>query len=103
MGAVKAIKPARDRKYLDWIRNLACLLCRTRVGVEAAHSGPHGISQKAPDSSALPMCFECHRTGEFSYHNIGRKFFETHGLKPREELVMAYNLAYAEAQRRDAA
>jgi hypothetical protein len=98
IGAVAGRKPIRDKAYLKWIRTLPCLLCRTRVGVEAAHSGPHGISQKAPDTSALPLCFECHRTGELSYHNIGRKFFETHGLKPREELVAAYNLAYAEAR-----
>ncbi len=89
-------QPARDPKYLDWVRTLACLLCRTMCGVEAAHSGPHGIGQKASDFSALPLCGECHRTGKLSYHNLGPKFFALHGLLSRAELVMAYNMAYLE-------
>lgn len=98
IGKIAGRKPARSPKYLAWIRTLACLLCRTRVGVEAAHSGPHGISQKAPDTSALPLCAQCHRIDKFSYHALGVKFFKTHRLAPREELVMAYSLAYKESR-----
>jgi len=89
-------QPARSPKYLAWIRTFPCLLCRRLRGVEAAHSGPHGIGQKASDFSALPLCSDCHREGKFSYHNLGPKFFALHGLLRREELVMAYNLAYQE-------
>lgn len=96
VGAIGGRKPLRSAKYLAWIRSLACLLCRTRVGVEAAHSGPHGLSQKAPDTSALPLCGMCHREGRYSYHKLGPGFFQYHHLKPREELVLAFNMAFAE-------
>ena len=115
VGAIKGNKPARSPKYLAWIRTLACCVpgCTSRnlhqwsdaagSRTEASHSGPHGISQKAPDTSALPICAFHHRLARDSYHNTGPKFFQLHGMKPREELVLAFNLAYAEAQRRDAA
>ena len=93
---LKGAQPARSEEYLAWIRTLRCLLCGTTRGVEAAHSGPHGLSQKAPDSSALPLCWHCHREGPQSYHKLGRRFFAVNGLKPREILVMAYNMAFEE-------
>lgn len=96
LRSLKGIWPARDENYKNWIRSLPCLLCRTRIGVESAHSGPHGAAQKAPDTSALPLCGMCHREGRYSYHKLGTGFFKYHHLKPREELVMAYNLSFAE-------
>src|SRR6476660_6388414 len=49
--------------------------------MEAAHTGPHGIGQKSPDSSAIPLCARHHRTGNDSYHRLGpRKFSEKHNL-----------------------
>jgi len=101
IGALKGNKPLRDPAYLAWIRTLECLLCRhyhitQSWPTEAAHSGPHGVSQKAADDQALPLCRHCHQSGPGSYHAIGRKFFETHGLKPREELVASYRMAYLE-------
>ena len=50
-------------------------------GIEASHTGPHGIGQKSPDSSAIPLCAKHHRTGNDSYHRLGpRKFSEKHNL-----------------------
>lgn len=43
---------------------------------ECAHSGPHGISQKAPDKDALPLCVTCHREGKYALDRIGPKAFE---------------------------
>ena len=75
------VKPVRNEAYLRWIRSLPCLVCHTPRGVEAAHTGPHGISQKSSDLSAIPLCGRHHRTGDDSYHRLGpRKFAEVHEL-----------------------
>ena len=73
------MKPVRNPGYLRWIRTLPCSVCRTSRSVEAAHTGPHGISQKSSDLSAIPLCAKHHRTGDDSYHKLGpRKFAEVH-------------------------
>ena len=75
------MKPVRNPGYLHWIRTLPCAVCRTTRTVEAAHTGPHGISQKSSDLSAIPLCARHHRTGHDSYHKLGpRKFAEVHQL-----------------------
>jgi hypothetical protein len=75
------MKPDRDSRYLQWIRTLPCSVCRTTRNIEAAHTGPHGLGQKAPDSTAIPLCATHHRTADDCYHKLGpRKFGETHKL-----------------------
>jgi hypothetical protein len=78
------VKPIRNPGYLRWIRTLPCSVCRTTRAVEAAHTGPHGLSQKSADLSAIPLCARHHRTGDDSYHKLGpRKFAEVHHLNIR--------------------
>src|SRR5205823_5406967 len=75
------VKPIRNPGYLQWIRTLPCSVCSTTRAVEAAHTGPHGLSQKSSDLSAIPLCVKHHRTGNDSYHKLGpRKFAEVHQL-----------------------
>ena len=75
------MKPVRHPGYLQWIRTLPCSVCRTTRAVEAAHTGPHGLSQKSSDLCAIPLCVRHHRTGNDSYHKLGpRKFAEVHQL-----------------------
>lgn len=75
------MKPYRSSKYLAWIRSLPCVICRVTRNIEAAHTGPHGMSQKSPDISAIPLCAYHHRTGPTSYHQLGsRKFQQVHKL-----------------------
>ena len=75
------MKPVRNPGYLQWIRTLPCSVCRTTRAVEAAHTGPHGLSQKSSDRSAIPLCARHHRTGNDSYHRLGpQQFAETHQL-----------------------
>jgi hypothetical protein len=74
-------RPVRNLRYLAWIRTLPCLVCGARRGIEASHTGPHGLGQKSPDTSAIPLCIRHHRTGDDSYHKLGpRKFAELHNL-----------------------
>jgi hypothetical protein len=76
------VKPVRSPGYLEWIRTLPCSVCRRTRSIEAAHTGPHGLSQKSSDLSAIPLCARHHRSGEDSYHKLGpRKFAEVHQLK----------------------
>jgi hypothetical protein len=64
------------------------LVCGTTVGVETTHTGPHGIGQKSPDTSAIPLCSRHHRTGRDSYHKLGpRTFQRCHGIDIRTVVV----------------
>ena len=78
------MKPSRHPGYLRRIRTLPCSVCRTTRAVEAAHTGPHGLSQKSSDLSVIPLCIRHHRIGGDSYHKLGpRKFAEVHQLNIR--------------------
>ncbi len=69
--------PARDPKYRAFVRTLACCVCGTSRGVEAAHTGEDGgMRMKASDYSCIPLCPACHRTGTYAYHRLGREGFE---------------------------
>lgn len=64
--------PARDPKYLAWIRTQPSAVSG-QYGCEAAHSGSdHGMGQKASDYSAIPLTPAEHR----EYHRIGKPAFE---------------------------
>ena len=65
---------------MSWRRGPSPAPCASRRGaVEAAHTGPHGLSQKSSDLSAIPLCVKHHRAGDDSYHTLGpRKFAEVH-------------------------
>lgn len=75
------MKPERNWRYLAWILKQPCVVCGARNGIEAAHTGPHGLGQKSSDRSAIPLCVRHHRTGNDSYHRLGaRKFAQLHHL-----------------------
>jgi len=75
------MKPVRNSRYLAWIRTQPCLVCGSTRWIEAAHTGPHGLGQKSPDTSSVPLCARHHRTGNYSYHKLGpRRFAEMHQL-----------------------
>jgi len=75
------MKPVRNPRYLAWIRTQPCLVCGASRGIEASHTGHHGLGQKSPDTSAIPLCTRHHRTGKDSYHKLGpRNFAQVHHL-----------------------
>jgi len=78
------MKPQRNSQYLAWIRTLPCVVCGTDRGIEASHTGPHGLGQKSSDYSAIPLCIKHHRTGRDSYHKLGpRRFSAVHNIDIR--------------------
>jgi hypothetical protein len=105
------MKPPRNRLYLAWIRTLPCLVCGLTRGIEASHTGPHGLGQKSSDYSAIPLCIQHHRTGNDSYHRLGpRSFAEIHNLdiraivnrlnlKPVVRLEAGWFVAHLEGER----
>jgi len=76
--AKKAIQkgPVRNWKYRAWIRSLPCACCGVEPAGEAAHTGDHGLNQKASDYSSIPLCTDCHTMAPHSYHRLGREEFE---------------------------
>ncbi len=97
-------KTGRDPLYLKWLHTLPCLICFNLAfaaslplaqlsQTEAAHVGDRGLSQKAPDRTAIPLCAEHHRLDRFSAHRMGKKFWQHYGLD-RDAVVAGLNTQY---------
>lgn len=77
-------REGKDRGYLAWIHTIPCVAvsdyspCGGRV--HAHHAGEHGMSQKAPDRTAIPLCASHHQTGPHAVHRLGREFWSFHRL-----------------------
>lgn len=71
-----SLAPVRDRKYLSWLRTQPCAICSSFRWIEAAHTGPRGLSQKADDRLAIPLCRFHHQHSISSWHNLGPVRFE---------------------------
>jgi hypothetical protein len=65
------MKPVRDTAYLKFIRSLPCCVCFRDRGIEAAHVGRRGMSQKSSDRETIPLCSAHHR----EQHRIGLREF----------------------------
>lgn len=89
-------KTGRDPAYLAWIRKQPCAAkgaTRCSGPIAAHHAGSHGISQKAGDRTAIPLCAGHHQFGYQALHVMGKAFWTRHGLD-RIELIANLNLAY---------
>lgn len=73
--------PGRSEAYKAFLRTKPCCVCGAEGRTEVAHQGRHGVSTKASDFGALPMCgtvagFEgchqrSHRAGMMNTLNTG--------------------------------
>jgi hypothetical protein len=73
--------PARDWRYRAFVRQHACVACGSLRFVEAAHTGPHGLSSKASDYQCIPLCGWCHTGKSGSLRQVGPVQFErAHGI-----------------------
>jgi hypothetical protein len=89
--------PERSPEYLAWIRTLPCVVClRVSGWATVVEAGPRGMSQKASDFSAIPLCSGHHRRTLDSYHRLGeQEFSHTHGID-LEGLVQALRSRFCE-------
>ena len=58
-------KPARDDKYLAFVRGHRCWRCKRPpfvTAIQAHHAYTGGMSTKCSDYDTIPACFECHDT-----------------------------------------
>lgn len=67
-----------DRRYLEWIRRQPCCSCGVVGSVEAHHMTGAGMSMKANDHEAMPLCTKCHRafhdaSGDFRFMGKERR------------------------------
>ena len=110
----KGTRPARDPAYREWIAQQACIrpncLCRIDAAtsavpyrlsrflrrVECAHTGPHGIAQKASDYDCIPLCRWAHQEARDA-QGKSRAWFEEHGLD-RDAIIADLRRRYAEEQ-----
>ena len=67
----KARKPARDKKYLNYIRSLPCCVSGLKVNVHAHHIKGHGTGVKGSDYGAIPLTSTLHH----ELHAIGKESF----------------------------
>lgn len=81
------MKPSRVRspEHLAWVRQRACLVCRTRIGVQAHHltiGGKKARGLKAGDDMVVPLCADHHA----SLHHDGneRVWWAMHDIDPLE-------------------
>lgn len=85
----------QNPQFVKFVHTKPCILTGLRVigplgtlihvhicsgKLEAAHTGRRGLKQKAADETALPMCTNGHRTGQYSHHRIGNRFWEVWGI-----------------------
>ncbi|HVP49875.1 MAG TPA: hypothetical protein VMT56_01500 [Candidatus Bathyarchaeia archaeon] len=97
-------KTGKDAAYLKWIRKQRCIVCETftepldkpGMGViEAAHTGIRGLSQKAPDRQAVPLCRFHHTISPLSYHPYF-KWFWSYWELDRDKIIRELNERYEE-------
>ena len=81
--------PVRDREYLRFIKRLPCVSCLRTWWIDPAHTGPHGIGQKASDLDTIPLCRRCHNDYDANPH----QFAERHHLDI-PALIQMFNSFY---------
>lgn len=91
-------KPVRDPQYCRWLKRLPCAACGRSWGVDPAHTGPHGLSQKASDRNCIPLCRRCHD----AFDAAPQEFAEQHQLEI-PALIERLNQDYDEIVKRKVA
>ena len=79
-----------EKKSLDKIANLGCILCSEVLGFEGSQAELHHVRRYGNVRSASPvlaLCPEHHRNGNDSIHRMGVKGFEKKWGISCEELL----------------
>lgn len=78
---VRQTKTADDRRHMDAVAQLGCIVCRRVMGIFTPLVELHhprrgaGMGQRAAHQDVLPLCVEHHR-GNTGVHGLGTKGFE---------------------------
>jgi hypothetical protein len=80
----------RDKKRLDFARQLPCAGCGSPAPNDVHHEGEHGMGIKASDYDSLPLCRKCHAWR----HQSGPSVFELWRVDV-EKLLERINQVYA--------
>lgn len=103
-AAIKGTQPLRKPAYLVFVREHPCVVCLLTAGrfvqltpTEAAHVGERGLRQKCSDYETIPLCAEHHRTGPYSHHVLGKKFWKHHDFY-RELVIEELRTEYTEGK-----
>jgi hypothetical protein len=76
----------RDFAYLAWVASQQCIVCESQRKLQlsrsyAHHAGARGLSQRADDRTAIPLCWRHHDRGSsLSIHTLGKKFWTAYNL-----------------------
>lgn len=93
----------RDEAYLDFIRQLSCIICGDTTSTEAAHlraacasagHRPVGKGERPDDRWAMPLCSACHREQHAFNETV---FWETYNIDPHY-LSLALQGAYPDLE-----
>ena len=80
-------KRPRDFAYLSWIVSQQCIVCESQHTLQtgrtyAHHAGQRGLSQRASDSTAIPLCWRHHDRGSsLSIHTLGKLFWTVYRME----------------------
>ena len=91
-------EPVRDPAYKRFIKSLPCVGCLKRRWIDPAHTGPHGLGQKASDLNCIPLCRTCHQ----EYDTNPQAFVEKRKLDI-PGLIQMFNAFYQRIKGRQAA
>lgn len=69
-------KPVRSADYRRFVKGFPCAACGQSWLVDPAHTGPHGLRQKASDLLCIPLCRRCHEL----FDAAPQSFCQAHGL-----------------------
>ena len=78
-----------EKKYLDKVASVGCILCRAAFGVKDSPAEIHHIRRfgsKRSTSPVIPLCPEHHR-GNSGVHGLGAKGFEAKWGTSQEALL----------------
>ncbi len=97
MRSATRSRAGKDREYLEWVHTLKCVVGFECWGkVQAHHSGERGMSQRAPDRTALPLCELHHsRLSPVSIHTLGKPFWSKFGID-KQALIERLNKQFDE-------
>ena len=66
----------KNEKFLSWVREQPCMLCRTEEDITAHHRQASGMGGgKRDDFTAVPLCAYCHNL----VHNYEKDFKKRYG------------------------